>query len=257
MAKMYHVVIGSMEPIALFRSEADERRMRDYLRIYKERTQLENFGYSFSDYRLHLIVRDKLNRVRDFLLGVSQAFSYYYQTKHDTDVKLRSKQVEIDPKKDLFHLLRFVHSQGRNSSKDYRDYSRYIKHDLLDMGPVLATLHADEFMSKELFFNEMIKENEYSYTVECKRREQFELDKMSKRHQRARDFMDDFLKEKQLTRRQLLSGSSDLTRIELIDRYRKETDLSFRDIGHVFGLSHTSIIRMYRQKDDAIHSEMA
>lgn len=250
MMKMYHVVIGSIDPIAIFRAEEDERRMRDYLRIYKERTQLENFGYCFCDHRLHLVVRDKANKLRDFLIGVSQAFAYYYQSKHSIRLKLRSKHIEINPKTELFHILRFLHQKGRNSAKDYQDYSRYVKHDLLDMGPVLATLSSDEHVSKALFIQEMVQDPVMAYHVEYGRREMFELDKMSKRHQRAKDFMDDFLREHQLTRSQLLNGQFEAQRIELIDRYRKETDLSFRDIGHVFGLSHTSIIRMYRQKDE-------
>ena len=250
MTKMYHVVLGSMESIPLFRSMDDEGRMRDYVRIYKDRTQIENFGYRFCDYRLHLVVRDRTQRIQDFLLGVSQAYAYYYQTRHDIECKLRHKIIEFEPKKELFRLLRYVHQTGRNSARDYRDYSRYIKHDMLDMGPVLATLHPDVARSKEMFFDEMVKENEAEYLVQLKQREIFERDKMSKRHQRAKDFMDEYLEDKCLTRQELLNGLCETERIDLIDRYRRETDLSFRDIGHVFGLSHTSIIRLYRQMQE-------
>lgn len=250
MAKIYHIVIGSIDPIALFAQADDEKRICEYIRIYKERTQVENYGYSFSDYRLHLMIGDKLGKAKDFLHGICGAFSYYYQTKYQLDVKVRFRMVEIRPKTEMIQLLRFIHQTGRNSARDYRDFSRYVKHELLDIAPVLATLHPDYLISKEIFFDEMIKENEHSYTVEFRQREIFERDKMSKRHQRALDFMDQFLEEKKLTRQQLLSGNYDLERLELIQRYRSDTDLSFRDIGHVFGLSHTSIIRMYRQKNE-------
>lgn len=252
MAKIYHIVIGCTEQVALFREIDAEKRMKDYIKLYKDRTGIENYGYCFTDHRLHLAVRDKTKRIRDFLHGVCDAFAYYYQLKRETHVTIRFKLVEIEPRSELLDLLRFIHNRGRNSALEYRDYSRYRPNRLVDSGPILATLHSDLNLGKEMFFDEMVHEPKAGYYIEFANREIFELDKMTKRRQRAQEFMEDFLKEMGLSRGELLNGNQEEARIDLIHRFRKETDLSFRDIGHVFGLSHTSIIRLYQQRNQAL-----
>lgn len=248
MAKNYHIVIGSIEAIALFRESTDEARMRDYIRIYKDRTGLDNYGYCFTDYCLHLAVRDREHQLNRFINGVCEAYAYYFEMKRTQKLRLRHKRIEFDPASELLDLLRFFHQRGRNSAKDYRDYSRYIKHELLDMGPVLQTLHPDELTSKELFFDEMVKEPDAEYQTTLQAREIFERDKMTKRRERAEEFLQDYLEQAQISRNELLFSASAEHRMELILRYRKETDLSFRDIGYVLGISHTSVIRLYRQR---------
>ncbi|NMB03696.1 MAG: hypothetical protein GX978_03985 [Tissierellia bacterium] len=249
MAKIYHIVIGCIQPIGLFRKTEDESRMKDYIRIYKQRTGTKNYGYSFTDDRLHLALRDHNNKARDFLSGVCDAYTYYYQNRRSSEVRIKYKMIEINPRQELFDLLRFIHNRGRNSAVEYRDYSRYIKSELVDIGPVLATLHTDQMKSKELFFEEMVYEPQSDYYIEFARREIFELDKMTKRRQRAYEFMEDFLDEIGLSRMEFLNGDHHTERVELIEKFRKETDLSYRDIGYVFELSHTSIIRLYQQKN--------
>lgn len=249
MSIIYHIVIGSMTPEPIFRNPADERRMRDYIRIYKERTGIKNYGYSFTDHRLHLAVRDNNKKIRDFLIGVCDAYAYHMQNRRLKEVDVKYKMNEVAMKDELFDLLRYIHSKGRNSARDYRDYTRYVKSELVDVAPVLATLHPDDLIGKEMFFDEMIHEPAAGYYVEFSQREIFELDKMTKRRQRAHEYMEAYLEEIGLTRMEFLHGNYHEERVELITRFRKETDLSFRDIGHVFGLSHTSIIRLYRRKN--------
>ncbi|HHT20424.1 MAG TPA: hypothetical protein GXZ74_03170 [Tissierellia bacterium] len=249
MGKVYHIVIGSMTPEAIFSNPADERRMRDYIRIYKERTGLTNYGYSFTDMRLHLAVRDREKKIRDFLIGVCDAYTYHLKNRRFKDIDVKYKLNEVAMKDELFDLLRYIHSKGRNSAKEYRDYTRYVKSELVDVAPILAALHPDDLIGKEMFFEEMIHEPSVGYYVEFSQREIFELDKMTKRRQRAHEYMEAYLEEIGLSRMEFLHGNYHAERVELIERFRRETDLSFRDIGYVFGLSHTSIIRLYREKN--------
>lgn len=144
----------------------------------------------------------------------------------------------------LMDTLRYLHKRGENSRQEYQKYSRYVKHEILDIGIVLSTLHPDHHQAKEMFFTEMVKEDLSPYESLLKEQEVFEVDKMTKRHRRAQDFLDSYLQEKKLTRSEFFAEQNEDYRIELIERFRKETDLSYRDIGHVFGVSHTSIIRM-------------
>lgn len=249
MANMYHIVIGSIAPVGLFEQSEDENRMKDYIRLYKNRTGIENYGYSFTNQRLHLALRDKNHQLRHFLQGVCDAYAYYYASRRQREVRISYKINSIKPRRELFDLLRFIHHRGRNSAREYRNYSRYLPNELVDIAPILATLHHDQSVGKEMFFEEMVRESEAGYYTAYAEREIFELDKMTKRRQRASEFMEDYLRQVGLSRQELLQGNQEHHRIELIERFRKETDLSYRDIGYVFGLSHTSIIRLHQRKN--------
>ena len=72
---------------------------------------------------------------------------------------------------------------------------------------------------------------------------------MIKRRERAQDFLSDFLTENALDREDFLKNGYAEEKRLLISRFREETDLSFRDIGYVLGISHTTVIRIYRDSN--------
>lgn len=248
MHQIYHIIYGTVENITLFPEMEDLYRIREYIRIYKDRYRMEIFAFSFTSTHIHLVLRDSKNLHKEFIQGVQEAYAYFFQLKHEKDIKIQVKKYPIRSMDELLSTLRYLHAKGENSRQDYQGYTRYVKHDILDIGIVLSTLHPDQNRAKELFFAEMVREQDSRYEAVLREHEIFEVDKMTKRHRRAQEFMDSYLKEKQVTRREFFSEAGEALRIELIERFRRDTDLSYRDIGYVFGVSHTSIIRMSQKE---------
>ncbi|WP_459128625.1 transposase [Guggenheimella bovis] len=241
MKKIFHIVVGTAHEKVLFHSLEDEKRLKDYLHIYKERNHLEIFAYSMKSTVLHLIIRAE--HADTFIQGLMEAYQYYLEMKYQEEYMIKMKVFIISSMDEFWKLMRYLHQQGSNSGIDYMDYTRYRKHPFLDMGPIIQSFQNDSEDPKKQFFKEVIKENVSDYTAKMEKLEVFEVDKMSKRRARAEEFFDDFLREHHLNKFEIMLDENKLLRVTLIERFRKETDLSFRDIGYVLGISHTSVIR--------------
>lgn len=246
MKEIIHVIVGSPEQKKIFKNLEDEFRKREYIRIYKDRLKIDVLAFSFTAEVLHLILYDKNHRTQQFLKEITEAYAYYYSLRYDTELRLQTKRYELQSAKEFIKLLRFMHKKGHNSSGEYDQYSRYMGHDLLNIGAVYHTLSANISEARAIYQEEMLKENTAHYDEVLKKKETFQVDKMSKRRRRASRFLEDFLQEENISLDELFSDEYFYARKKLVERFRDETDLSFRDIGHVLGISHTSVIRVLK-----------
>lgn len=246
MKQIIHVIIGSPENKKAFKCLEDEFRAREYIRIYKDRLHIDVLAFSFTQEVVHLILYDREQKTTQFLTEVKEAYTYYYSIKYDTELRLQSRKYPLESSQEFIKLLRFVHSKGHNSSTDYDSYSRYIGHELLNIGAVFHTLSTNIKEGKEIYQREMLKENPAHYDSSLHKKERFKTDKMSKRRTRASQFLEDFLEAEGLSLDELFRDEHFDSRRRLVEKFRDETDLSFRDIGHVLGISHTSVIRLLR-----------
>lgn len=246
MKQIIHVIIGSPEEKKLYRTLEDEFRQREYIRIYKDRLKIDVLAFSFTSDVLHLIIYDRDQKAQQFIGEITDAYAYYYGLRYSTELRLQSKRYTLQNAHEFMKLLRFVHQKGHNSSKEYESFTRYEGHDLLNIGAVYNTLSDNIYEGKAIYEEEMLKENTAYYDATLHKKEIFKIDKMSKRRQRAARFLENFLEDEGITLDQLFSDEYFQSRKRLVERFREETDLSFRDIGHVLGISHTSVIRVLK-----------
>lgn len=186
-------------------------------------------------------------RLKEFLEGVLEAFTYYYGLHYQKDIRFVYKTRRLLSTKEKTQLIRFLHQGEDNSLKEYERYSRYVKRELVSV-PYGWQMFSGDFSDRESFLRHMVREPDPAYTEIFSSAEVFEPDKLTKRRARAKAFLDRFLERKALTLRELMGEEHRRTRFELVRAFREETDLSFRDIGYVLGMSHTSVIRILREE---------
>ncbi|NLY37064.1 MAG: hypothetical protein GX046_07505 [Tissierellia bacterium] len=250
MHNIFHLIIGAPGNDMIFLSRRDEDRFLDYARIYKERFSIHLLAYSLKKDCANFLVYDRLDKRDSFAKHLVEAYGYYLQLMQEREVRLVKKIFSLESMEKYMQLMRFLHSEGRNSFKSYQNYSRYVKEDLLDISLVLNSFSYSHKGDRNLLLNELAKEPSGVYALEFKKHEVFKRDKLFKRRERAYEFMENFLNEKDITREEFLKGNFDEEKKCLIRRFREETDLSFRDIGHVLGMSHTTAIRLYNESRD-------
>lgn len=250
MNNIFHLIIGSPGNGVIFQSQRDEDRFLDYARIYKERFSVNLLAYSLKRDCANFLVYDKLDKRESFAHHLLEAYGYYLQLMQESEIRLVRKIYSLPSTEKYIQLMRFLHSDGRHSFKHYQNYSRYVTEDLLDIPLVLNSFNYSHKGDKNLFLEELAKEPSGAYTLQFKKCEIFKRDKLIKRRERALEFMSIYLKEEKISREEFLSGSFEEERKRLIRRFRDETDLSFRDIGYVLGISHTTAIRLYNESDE-------
>lgn len=247
MKDIFQLAIGIPGNKKIFFSKRDQDRLLDYAKIYKERFDIDLLAYCLNPECAQFLFFDGTGKRELYAHNLTEAYGYFLQLILGTEVRMKSKLFPMDSMEKYMDAMRYFHRQGTNSFKHYQKYSRYVKDELLSIPLVLNTFYHSHRGGQEDLLKELVSEPSAEYALEFKKAQIFKRDKLSKRRERARDFMDEFLEEYELSEAQLLSNDYlDMKKL-LIKKFREETDLSFRDIGHVLGISHTTVIRLHKE----------
>lgn len=250
MNNTFRLILGSPGNNRIFYTKQDEDRFLDYARIYKDRFSIKVLAFSLKENSANFLIYDSENKRDSFAKYLSEAYHYYLNLmEREVGCRITAKLFKIESKKDFLELMRFLHCSGRHSLKSYQEYTRYVNNDLLDISLVLNSFDVTGKNKKQLFLDELVKEPSSSYVLQFEKQEIFKRDKLIKRRERAQKFFNAYVTELGLTAEEFLEGTYDDEKKRLISRFRDETDLSFRDIGYVLGLSHTTVIRMHGESN--------
>ena len=244
---LFHAVI-STSGLEAFKCREDYLKFFDILKLYKARMNMKIIAYSLGDTLVHLIVHDKEGVFTSFIKRIKDTYGFYYEGKYDTEKLFvdKTKIRQVDRFDQFENSLRYIHSKGKNSLEEYKSYSSG-KEGLLSIDFLVSAFGKDRATGKENLMNSLVKEVQEDYLYQLREMEFFPEDKKSKRINRAKKFLKDYLEENKLSKDMIFHETNDSVRIDLVNAFRKKTDLSFRDIGEVLELSHTSIIRLMKR----------
>lgn len=245
MKSLSYLILGTGNNDIIFQNKEDVERFKDYMKIYLKRNNNKLIAYCFKEKNAHILFKRKKERFNTFIDGAITAYEYYLKNKCNKDVNIQYKRRKVENKEYLINLIRFIHSNGYNSFDYYENYSRYRINDFIDANFLIEGLYDNTESSKDNFILETVREVAESYSIDFKRDEYFELDKISKRRKRARDFLENFLRKNEINFNELINKENIDLMKDLVSSYRSETDLSFRDIGFILDMSHTSVIRLF------------
>ncbi len=238
------MIVGSTNKEVLFSGKMEIDRFIDYIKIYSKRFGIILVGFSFYKEKCHIIFKDLSSKTDTFVKGIISSYKYYL-CNSGRDIRIAYKSRIVSSRAELINILRYI-CKGNNSSLSYyKEYSRYIQDDLVKSGYLMQELYSDSRNNKETFINDVVKEPDSEYIYEMEKFEIFEVDKMTKRRKRSEDFLEKWMEENLITKNELMIEKNRKLLRDLIREYREKTDLSYRDIGHTLGISHTSVIRIY------------
>ncbi len=238
MYKIKHIIISFNQKDSFKYKKNNILAIENYLSIYKKKYKIQIVAYGLNSMFLHLVIRDEGDIVKEYIRTLIETLDYYYSSEFQTEVNMfRWKVYDLSSSAEIVDAIRYLHTMDYNSNEKYIHYSKYIEDDLIDTHLLMSSIkRTDEFLM----------EPSDSYIIKMKKKEKSNTNnKMLKRRNRAEDFFNDYLISKGITRTDLISNNS--YKEELVDMFRNETDLSFRDIGYVLGISHTSVIRIWNK----------
>ena len=245
---IYHVVLGAINEGGVFRKRDDYKKFMEIVRIYKESLGIRLLGYSLTPLVVHLVVRDKKSKLMEFLNLIIETYTAYYSKQYFLkDVFHNQKKIKaIDDYETFKNIYKYIHKFGENSLKRFQIYDFDKKDLFLDGDYVLSAFGVDNEQS----INEMNKisvlETSEIYKVRMSEMEYFAEEKKTMRIKRAEKFMKSFLDKNNIEVVDLNDDEYYNNKLDLIKAFRRDTDLSYRDIGTILGMSHTSIIRLWK-----------
>lgn len=237
MYNIKHIIISFNQKSLINYKKQNILDLENYLVLYKRKYKVQIIAYGLNSMFLHIIIRDEHNAVKEYVKTIIETLDYYYKKAFKTEVNLmRWKLYHLDDSREIMGTIRYLHKMDFNSNEKYANYSKYIYDDLIDTHLLISSNNMGEFL----------REPSENYIAKMKKKEKSNINnKMFKRRNRAEDFFNNYLTVKGISKEDLIS--SDFYKEELVDKFRNETDLSFRDIGYVLGISHTSVIRIWNK----------
>ncbi len=246
---IYHIVLGSVSEIGIFNERSDYKKFMETMKLYKTSLKVKILGYSLSPLVVHLVLHDKNDNLSEFISRVEETYSVYYQRKRFVNrvfhhsIKIKA----IESYEAFVNIYKYIHKVGENSFKRFQIYDNHKKDEYLDGDYVLSALGSNKDKAKKEMAEISVQEYSEPYTIYMKEMEYFCEEKKSIRIKRAEEFLDQFLEKNSLAYSDLDKEEHYSKKLDLIKEYRDYTDLSYRDIGSILDLSHTSIIRLWRK----------
>ncbi len=239
MLNIKHIIIVFNQKEEILYNEEDVFSIKKYLKVYKKRYCIDILGFGLNGMFLHLLIRDTHNNFKEFLDTIIESIDCYFNSNLSTELNLiRYKCKDIDNENDILEIVKYCNSMEYSSVNNYKNYSKYKYDDFVDT-------HLLCNYNKGLN-NSLLNEASADYIIKIKNEEIYSInDKTQKRRKRALTYLEKFLEKENLSKEEL--HNNDVYKGELIKSFRKETDLSFRDIGYVLEISHTSVIRIWNK----------
>lgn len=240
-----HVVLYNIQKCVLKNNNKDYEKLINFFDIYRKSFNIVILSYGIDKDAMHILVYDNGNDITGFLEALTETFNLYYNKENDSEKNL-SYKVYLLEEADLINSIKCVHKLSYNSLPLFLNYSRYKDYSFVNPGFVINTYTDGSYKSKTEFLEELVREPDAAYqTLFYKRGKNIDR-KIVKRRNRARSFLNTFLKDNQINYNQLLNDKNKDLLFKLIKKFRVETDLSYRDIASVLGVSHTTVIRIYK-----------
>ena len=106
-----HIIMRGISRQALFECPGDYRQYLSVLRKYAEETQVTICAYCLMENHIHLLVRDKQNKIALLIKKIGVSYSQYYNKKYDRCGHLfqdRYLSEVIDNESYLFSAFRYI-----------------------------------------------------------------------------------------------------------------------------------------------------
>ncbi|MFZ5634720.1 MAG: REP-associated tyrosine transposase [Bacillota bacterium] len=264
--KVYHVIQRGNERRNLFNDDKDRKKFLEILSRMKHKYNFKIHGYCLMDNHVHIIIDIMENDISTVMKSINVSYARYFNDKYNRvghlfQDRFQSELVEDD--RYLLELSRYIHRNPVEAHMvkhpgDYRwsSYNIYIgkaedEYHLVDPLLVLGCFSN----------NQATAVKEYMvYVTSTEGRKQWQKDISSSIMDIPSDNKRSVSKNEILALIRELTNQSGLKPADVLSRYtphievrnkaievlRHNADLSFSEIGRLFGLSHSSVSKILK-----------
>lgn len=252
-SSIYHVMIRGNEKRDIFADDEDKYKFIDVLRLKKAEKKFELYSYCLMSNHVHLLINEKDSSIGDIMKCINVSYAMYFNRKYNRvghlfQDRFRSEVVENDSY--MLSAARYIHnnpvlagvsdSPGNYKWSSYREYigSRN-NHKVTDVKLLLEILSINPEKAIKEFINwtSLLTEERF---LDVEEKENKKI--MTKPEALA--YLDRIMRERGVSLHtiQNLRGSVKGTiKHELAVMLKDSTNLSYRDIGALLGISKSTV----------------
>lgn len=169
---IYHIILRGANRQDIFHDEEDRMKFLEVLEKYKQKTEIEIYGWCLMDNHVHLLFKEGNEELSVTMKRIAVSFVWYYNGKYNTSGHLfqdRFKSEKVESDQYLLTVIRYIHQNPVkagmvknvnewkwSSSFNYCSKSAYSLKSLLDSDFVLNIFSTDRNKALVMFkeFNE-------------------------------------------------------------------------------------------------------
>jgi len=261
----YHIIQRGNEGKSVFASDDDRLRFLDTLARMKEKYNFLVYAYCLMDNHLHLVIDDNGNDISKLIKSLNVSYVYYFNQKYNRcghlfQDRFRSEIIYDD--KYLLQVSKYIHNNpvkaglvktaGEYSWSSYNVYTgRYNDtRELLATDKILGIISNRRGKAVKAYV-EYVAEEEILQVMDIQ--EEIAAFSVQNRHfirgiGQAKEKMRLMAGEKGLSPEELLQNRA--IRNEIMAEIRKNSSLSLKQIGEVFGgLSESRVSRILKKRE--------
>ena len=260
----YHIIQRGNERKSIFLNDEDKERFIAILIKTREKYNFLVYCYCLMDNHVHLIINDNGNDISKIMKSINVSYAAYFNRiyqryGHLFQDRFRSEIINDDAY--LLEVSRYIHNnpvKARMVGKpeDYRwsSYNSFLDKtdnmgDLLDTGKILACFSDKKQQAMDEYIHFMMRNPEGPRTILEVEEDRQEMGKENHLFingiKEARMHIDKILAEENQSIEELLQNKQE--RDELIKALRKNSSLSLKELGELFGnLSESRISKILR-----------
>lgn len=224
---------------ALFRDNKEKDIFLKVLKKVKEKYDFKLYAFCLKDNYYKLVIFDNGNDITKIMKSINVSFTMRVNNKREEKGKIfeqRFKSHMITEGKDLLAFSKNVHIDSKSLDACYSSYCAYFKEDysnpLIDTDIIIKGIVADD---QKKTYEMYIHENEPLEEVNCEYDfyECVKEDSCIQSKEEAKRELKNILRKKELSFSEMIKDKQ--TRNQLIRKFRKQSTLTLKELGEIFG----------------------
>ncbi|SES85256.1 REP element-mobilizing transposase RayT [Natronincola peptidivorans] len=256
--RIYHVMIRGIEKKNIFLDDEDHRKFLDILQKQKDQKTFKLLAYCLMPNHAHLILDENNSSISKIMQSINVSYAIYFNKKYNRVGHLfqdRFKSEVIDDESYLLTAIRYVHNnpiQAKLVSELHQyfwsSYQDYLTHGekggLVDTDFVLDIIspNGEKLLENFLTFSTLPDKGEFIYIGK-----EETINKSIRSKEEALHFANKLLARQNMSFDDIYQQRSNLKgsiKHALILQLKDQSNLSYRELGELMGLSKSTIHRL-------------
>lgn len=255
-SKIYHVMIRGNERKEIFNDDEDKSKFIEILSAKNDDNQYSIYAYCLMDNHVHLLLNEGDGEVSRIMQRINISYAYYFNKKYDRIGHLfqdRFKSGAIEDDNYLLATVRYIHNNpvkaklvSNPSEYKWSSYNDYISKNIdnqSDSGKafILGMFSTSTDNAVKMFI-EFSSQDSTELFIEYK--EVSRRDKTIQSEEEAREFVANYLQERNTNLIDIKEACGLTIRNTLISQLKKQSYLSIREIADLLQIGRNIVQRV-------------
>jgi len=252
---IYHVMLRGNERKDIFIDHFDKEKFLFKLFDVKKNNAFTLYAYCIMGNHVHLIIKEENGKISSIMKKIAIRYAQYFNNRYNRVGHVfqdRFKSAPIENEVYLLSAIRYVHNNpekagiSKKETYQWSSYSEYInilsgKSPLPEIEEILDMFSSNRKKGVKEFIN-YSSESDKNNFLDILEKKEFEISEKN-----VLDYINGYLKSKNLTKEDLIKKKYKKQREDLIQRLIRKSDLSKRKIAFYCGINRETV-RMLSQE---------